>query len=160
MDFSKRFNDEIMTVSGTIEAVSVRTSSLKIKGAWYKLTDRTEGAKKINIVKAGLNVEITYKAFHRPSIEINYLQSIKLLPVPEQANDLVYELHSLHRKQNEVECRINWYLDHKTSDELLVDPEYKALEAEAWELFHKEQEITDKQRRLEEGGPVQKSEAA
>ena len=36
----------------------------------------------------------------------------------------------------------------------------KKLEAEAWELFHREQEITETQRRHEERGPVQKSKAA
>ena len=160
MDFNKRYSDEILTISGTIEAVSVRTSSLKMKGEWYRLTDKTQGAKKIELVRPGLNIEITYKVFRRPGIEINYIQSINLIPVPDQVNDLEYELHSLRRKQDNVEHQINWFLDHKTSDELLDNAEYKKLEKEAWELFYREQEITETQRRQEEGGPVQKSIAA
>ncbi|MFI5323761.1 MAG: hypothetical protein ACHQ6U_09575 [Thermodesulfobacteriota bacterium] len=52
MDFNKRNNDEILTARGKIEAVSVRTSSLNIKGEWYRLTDMTEGAKKIDLIRA------------------------------------------------------------------------------------------------------------
>ena len=160
MDFSKRYSDEILTVSGTIEAVSVRTSSLKIKGIWYRLTDKTEGAKKIDLIRAGLNIKIAYKVFRRPGIKINYLQSINLLPVPEHVNDLEYELHCLHRKQSDVEGRINWFLDHRTSDELLHNTEYKDLETEAWNLFHREQELTEKLRSIQDGGLEQRSEAA
>lgn len=80
MDFNKRYSDEILIVSSMIESVSVRTSSLIIKGEWYRLTDKTQGAKKINLIRPGLNVEITYKVFRRPGIEINYIQSINLIP--------------------------------------------------------------------------------
>lgn len=83
LDFSKRYNDELITVDGKIEAVSVRTRSMKIKGEWYRLTDKTLGAKQIDLVRAGLNVELTYKMFRKPGVEIRYIQSIEVKPEPE-----------------------------------------------------------------------------
>lgn len=165
MDFAKRYSDEVLEASGRIEAVSIRTRSLKIEGGWYRLTNKTEGAKKIEVIKPGLDVEITYKEFRRPGVHINYIQSIELTPQPDPIaqiadGDIEYELHLVRRKQNDVELRINWYLDHKTSEELLADTEYKRLDKEAWELFHRERELVEKIDRAGAAGLEAWTEAA
>lgn len=83
MDFSKRYSDELRTAEGRIEAVSVKTRSLKIQGEWYRLSDRTLGASQIDLLRAGMDVELTYKTFRKPGVCINYIQSIEVRPEPE-----------------------------------------------------------------------------
>lgn len=83
LDLNKRYADELKTVSGKVEAVSIRTRALKIKGDWYRISDRTIGARNIDLIKAGLNVELTYKVFRKPGVTINYAQSIEVMPEPE-----------------------------------------------------------------------------
>lgn len=153
-------------VEGRIQAVSRSNQSIKVNGEWFKFSGKTQSSVGFGDLKVDQNVEVLYLT-HRwaYSGKLNYVQFITLVPEPHAitqiANgDLEYELRLVQRKQNDVESRINWFLDSKTSDELLRNAEYKSLEKEAWELFHREQEITEKLRRVEVGGLEQRAERA
>ena len=55
--------------------------------------------------------------------------------------DAMFELRSIRREQDSVEVQVSWFIDNRTQDELLSDPEYQALEAQAFDLFYREREL-------------------
>lgn len=57
------------------------------------------------------------------------------------AENAIFDLQNIRREQTSVETQISWFIDHKASDELLHDPEYQALERQAFNLFYKEREL-------------------
>jgi len=58
-----------------------------------------------------------------------------------QAENAMIDLRSIRREQTSVETQVNWFIDHKTSDELLHDPEFQELERKAFDLFYQEREL-------------------
>ena len=55
--------------------------------------------------------------------------------------DAMFELRNIRREQDSVEVQVAWFIDNRTQDELLSDPEYQALEAQAFDLFYREREL-------------------
>lgn len=62
----------------------------------------------------------------------------------------MFELNCLRKEQSSVEQQVSWYIDHRTQDELLSDPEYIELEAKAFDLFYKERELVKQIERAEQ----------
>jgi hypothetical protein len=71
-------------------------------------------------------------------LESTYKKGVIDMRKPE---DAMFELRSIRREQDSVEVRVAWFIDHKTSDELISDPEYQGLEAQAFDLFYREREL-------------------
>ena len=55
--------------------------------------------------------------------------------------DAMFELRTIRREQDSVEQQVSWFIDNRTQDELLSDPEYQELEAQAFDLFYREREL-------------------
>ena len=59
----------------------------------------------------------------------------------DRTHEAIVELRSIRREQDSVEQQVSWFIDNRTQDELLSDPEYIELEAQAFDLFYKEREL-------------------
>ena len=58
-----------------------------------------------------------------------------------KAESAMFELRTIRREQDSVEVQVSWFIDNRTPDELLSDPEYQALERQAFDLFYREREL-------------------
>lgn len=58
-----------------------------------------------------------------------------------KAESAMFELKIIRREQDSVETQVSWYIDNRTSDDLLSDSEYQELESQAFDLFFKEREL-------------------